>query len=204
VVLKASMAAESGVKSPLRPLILSRPARPAARCTSKTTSSPSSRMATIALSSTMARWGLDSGAKRNGFKRSGFERPFQARQSRLGAPDRMRPGTPMSLLFLQFLSTFPPSHWTNSASDPKRSRLRRPDWEIRGRRSKWRRRLSVDDARPHQSTRDASAPLAMLVPRLSAQTLLLHPVRNIWNAWNTWNGWNIWNGRNGGTLGKRC
>ena len=27
---------------------------------------------------------LDSGAKRNGFKRSGFERPFQARQSRLG------------------------------------------------------------------------------------------------------------------------
>jgi hypothetical protein len=28
--------------------------------------------------------GLDSGAKRNGFKRSGFERPFQARQSRLG------------------------------------------------------------------------------------------------------------------------
>ena len=28
--------------------------------------------------------GLDSGAKRNGLKRSGFERPFQARQSRLG------------------------------------------------------------------------------------------------------------------------
>src|ERR1700733_8253338 len=27
---------------------------------------------------------LDSGAKRNGLKRSGFERPFQARQSRLG------------------------------------------------------------------------------------------------------------------------
>jgi hypothetical protein len=27
---------------------------------------------------------LDSGAKRNGVKRSGFERPFQARQSRLG------------------------------------------------------------------------------------------------------------------------
>ena len=28
--------------------------------------------------------GLDSGAKRNAVKRSGFERPFQARQSRLG------------------------------------------------------------------------------------------------------------------------
>jgi hypothetical protein len=27
---------------------------------------------------------LDSGAKRNVLKRSGFERPFQARQSRLG------------------------------------------------------------------------------------------------------------------------
>ena len=27
---------------------------------------------------------LDSGAKRNALKRSGFERPFQARQSRLG------------------------------------------------------------------------------------------------------------------------
>jgi hypothetical protein len=27
---------------------------------------------------------LDSGAKRNGLKRSGFERPFQVRQSRLG------------------------------------------------------------------------------------------------------------------------
>ena len=27
---------------------------------------------------------LDSGAKRNGVKRSGFERPFQARQARLG------------------------------------------------------------------------------------------------------------------------
>jgi quercetin 2,3-dioxygenase len=30
------------------------------------------------------RSGLDSGAKRNGLKRSGFERPFQVRQSRLG------------------------------------------------------------------------------------------------------------------------
>jgi hypothetical protein len=30
-------------------------------------------------------WGsLDSGAKRNALKKSGFERPFQARQSRLG------------------------------------------------------------------------------------------------------------------------
>ncbi len=28
--------------------------------------------------------GLDSGAKRNALRRSGFERPFQARQSRLG------------------------------------------------------------------------------------------------------------------------
>src|SRR5215831_14469672 len=28
--------------------------------------------------------GLDSGAKRNALKKSGFERPFQARQSRLG------------------------------------------------------------------------------------------------------------------------
>jgi hypothetical protein len=29
-------------------------------------------------------WGLDSGAKRNALKRSGFEHPFQARQVRLG------------------------------------------------------------------------------------------------------------------------
>ncbi len=32
----------------------------------------------------MDRQTLDSGAKRNAVKRSGFERPFQARQSRLG------------------------------------------------------------------------------------------------------------------------
>jgi transposase len=33
---------------------------------------------------TMPELALDSGAKRNALKRSGFERPFQARQSRLG------------------------------------------------------------------------------------------------------------------------
>ena len=36
---------------------------------------------TLQLSGRLA---LDSGAKRNAVKRSGFERPFQARQSRLG------------------------------------------------------------------------------------------------------------------------